>query len=114
MQLIKHLKTIHEEGRRVCKSLERTYATSILRGIRQGVLVAPWLEGKNGKEICKRVGEVCGVELNDNDWKNAGRKVRKEISLAGAEKYLEELCLSWALKLPELERSKEIESDSKR
>lgn len=115
VKLIKHLSAIHEEGRRVCESLERTYATSILRGIRQGVLVAPWLKGKTGKEICKRVGEVCGVELTGNDWKHAGRKDRKEISLAGAESYLEELGLLWRLELPstEKERSKELESDNK-
>jgi hypothetical protein len=71
-----------------------------LRGIRQGILTAPWLEGLNGKEICARVGEVLEVPLTDDDWKNAQRKERSALALSGAEEILEKLGLVWNLKIP--------------
>ncbi len=100
MKMIRHLSSIHEEGRNVYVNLEKTYATSILRGIRQGILTAPWLEGLNGKEICARVGEVLEVPLTDDDWKNAQRKERSALALSGAEEILEKLGLVWNLKIP--------------
>ncbi len=96
---IRIVEELHGCKKRIRGSVDRTYAVSILRGIRQGKLVAEWLEGKSGAEICKVVQDAfCGrVKLTPNDWKNAGRPTRKALGLAGAEEYLEKLGLNWNL-----------------
>ncbi len=71
-----------EMGLRVRGKLPRAHAISILRGLRSGLLTAPWfVPGITGRQVCKRVGEVFGVELGLDDWKNAGRADRSQKAL---------------------------------
>lgn len=97
--IIKYCTDFRRNEKRIRGRLDRNYAVSILRGIRQGKLVAPWIEGKKGSEICEIVEKAFDgkVKLTADDWKNAGRASLKALGLAGAEGYLEKLGLAWNL-----------------
>ena len=73
--------------------VRRSGAVSALRAIRALEVKPAWTAGLTGIEICKRVGEVFGVELGGQDWKDAGRKTRTVYSLKGYEKEAEALGL---------------------
>jgi hypothetical protein len=71
---------------RVRGDLARSEAVMVLRGLRSGVLKAVWFDrGKvTGREVCDRVGQVFGVALGQDDWKNAGRPDRtRKVLLVG-------------------------------
>ena len=75
----------------------RSEAISVLRGLRAGILLAPWFnkESMSGREICDKIGEVFGVALGANDWKNAGRETRKnKVAYDGMEDKLQELSIA--------------------
>jgi hypothetical protein len=63
---------------RVRGNLARSEAVMVLRGLRSGVLKAAWFDRETvtGREVCDRVGQVFGVVLGQDDWKNAGRPDR--------------------------------------
>ena len=81
-------------GVRVRGGLARSEAISVLRGLRAGVLQASWyVPGTTkGTEVCQRVGNAFGVELDANDWKNAGRPSRAgRVVLEGLGEKLDEI-----------------------
>ena len=63
----------HSNGVRASGGLDKTKARSLLRGLRQGLLVADWItSATKSPAILVRVSKVCGgVTLNSNDWKKA-------------------------------------------
>ena len=79
-------------GTRTRGSAARTLARNVLRGLRSGHLIADWYcpdAGTRGRDVCERVGLAFGVDLNVDDWKNAGRGSRNaRFALSGAEETL--------------------------
>lgn len=72
----------------------RLWATSILRGLRQGMLKAAWMPDPEaygaGAEAVRRISEALGIKLVSNDWKMA-RRGTGGLVLAGAGEILEAL-----------------------
>ena len=82
-------------GTRTRGSAARTLARNVLRGLRSGRLIADWYcpqVGVVGRDVCDRIGAAFDVDLNIDDWKNAGRGSRNaRLALSGAEDVLERL-----------------------
>ena len=89
---LKHLDAQRKAGVRVDESaggLRRTWAISVLRGLRSGYLSADWLADIKGSDVLIKIGEAFDVKLLTNDWKKAGIRSRLPRQfIDGAEKYL--------------------------
>lgn len=81
-------------GVRARGGVARSEAVSVLRGLRNGTLVAEWYTPGETKArvVLERVAEVFGVGLGPDDWKNAGRPGRSNrVVLTGLDAQLAEL-----------------------
>lgn len=69
-------------GARLRGGTRQTLARSILRGLRGGVLMAPWyrpgVDGQRGRDVVRRLNDALGTSLCVSDWKNAGRRARQQ------------------------------------